>query len=51
MSVDVLIGRSLALCLHPALAWRFLSPVSRVVLVAVYFVTGYLCVLGALLLF
>jgi hypothetical protein len=42
MSVDVLIGRSLALCLHPMLAWRFLSPVSRGVLITFYFVLGYL---------
>jgi hypothetical protein len=50
MPVEVLIGRSLAFCLHPAAAWRLMSPASRAVLVAIYFAAGYLGALGALLL-
>ena len=49
MTVETLIGRSLAFCLHPSAAWRILTPARRLLLLAAYFGAGYVTVLSALL--
>jgi hypothetical protein len=50
MSVDLLIGRGLAFCVHPTAAWRVTSVRGRAFVVAAYAGAGYLGVLGVLLL-
>jgi hypothetical protein len=45
MTADVVIGRTLACCAHPAAAWRRLSSSGKAVIVAAYFVVGYVAVL------
>jgi len=45
---EVLIGRSLAMCVHPQAAWRLNSAAARWLLVLAYGITGYGIVLGAL---
>ena len=50
MSVDLLIGRGLAFCVHPTAAWRVLSTPGRAFVVAAYAGAAYVAVLGALLL-
>lgn len=50
VSVDILIGRSLAFCAHPRAAWRRLGPRGRLLLVAAYFGASYTSVLTLLLL-
>ena|SRR5882672_7523269 len=45
MSADIVIGRTLACCLHPAAAWRRLSASGKALIVGTYFVAGYLAVL------
>lgn len=45
----ILLGRWLAFCAHPHLATRVLPPPQRRLLVATWFVTGYLVALAALL--
>jgi hypothetical protein len=47
--VEILIGRGLAMCVHPAAAWRVLPPTKRMLLTAAYFGAGYVSVLSALL--
>lgn len=47
MSWEVLLGRSLALCAHPAAAWR--ARRGRAMIVGAYFAAGYVGVLLALL--
>jgi hypothetical protein len=47
--IDVLIGRSLAMCAHPYAAWRRHSTTGRVVVFLAYLGAGYAVVLGALL--
>jgi hypothetical protein len=49
MSLDLLIGRSLAFCAHPTAAWRVLSPKRRALLVGAYAGAGYVSVLAVLL--
>jgi hypothetical protein len=51
MSVELLIGRGLAFCLHPTAAWRVLSRPRRALVVAAYVAFGYVAVLSALVLF
>ena len=48
MSVDIVIGRTLACCVHPAAAWRRLSTSGRILIVAMYFAVGYCAVLALL---
>jgi hypothetical protein len=48
MAVEILIGRSLAFCLHPSAAWRRLPATGRVLLVAAYFSGSYVTVLALL---
>jgi hypothetical protein len=50
MALEILIGRSLAFCLHPSAAWRVLSPARRLLLVGAYAGAGYISVLTVLLL-
>jgi hypothetical protein len=47
MSWEVLLGRALALCAHPAAAWR--ARRGRAVIVGAYFTAGYIGMLLALL--
>jgi len=49
MSVDLLIGRGLAFCVHPTAAWRVLSTPGRAFVVAAYAGAAYVAVLGVLL--
>jgi hypothetical protein len=49
MALEILIGRSLAFCLHPSAAWRVLPPARRALLVGAYFGAAYVGVLVALL--
>ena len=44
---EILIGRSLAACVHPWAAWR-LSPWERLRLIVGYLIIGYITVLGVL---
>jgi len=48
MTIEILLGRSLAFCLHPTAAWRVLPPTRRALLVGAYFGAGYVGVLVAL---
>ena len=45
---EVLIGRSLAACVHPMAAWQSKARLFRVLLVGGYFVGGYITVLAAM---
>jgi hypothetical protein len=49
MNADVVIGRTLACCLHPSVAWRRVSGSGKALIVGTYFVVGYLGVLAVLL--
>ena len=49
MTVEAAIGRSLAICLHPGLAWRRVRPAARVGIVLAYFSASYVAALAALL--
>jgi hypothetical protein len=49
MPLEILVGRSLAFCLHPSAAWRRLPVSGRVLLLAAYFAGGYVAVLTFLL--
>jgi hypothetical protein len=46
---EILIGRSLAACVHPWAAWR-LSPWERLRLIVGYLILGYITVFAVLLL-
>ena len=45
--LEILLGRSLAACVHPNAAWR-LGARGRVPLLVGYFLAGYLLILGTL---
>jgi hypothetical protein len=45
---EVLLGRSLAACVHPMAAWQSKARSFRVLLVGGYFVVGYITVLAAI---
>jgi hypothetical protein len=49
--LEVLIGRSLAMCAHPYAAWRSQSARGRALVLVAYMATSYFVVLGALLTF
>jgi len=51
MPLEIVIGRALAFIVHPALAWKRLSPAGRVLVAVAYFGAGYAAVLSALLIF
>jgi hypothetical protein len=46
--VEILVGRSLAVCVHPYAAWPLLSNGGRAFVFAAYAAAGYAVVLGAL---
>jgi hypothetical protein len=48
--VEILIGRSLAMSVHPTAAWRVLPPSRRALMILGYFAVSYLTVLSGLLL-
>jgi hypothetical protein len=49
VSLDVLLGRGLAFCVHPCAAWGRLTAGGRALLVFAYFGAGYGAVLALLL--
>ena len=49
MNWELLLGRSLAFCAHPAAAWRVLSRPGRALVFGAYFAVGYIGVLAMLL--
>jgi hypothetical protein len=51
MSVEIVIGRALAFCLHPRAAWRILPASGRAFVIAAYACAGYVVGLTALMLF
>jgi hypothetical protein len=46
--VEVLIGRSAALCVHPLAGWRSRSRIDRALLLLSYFAISYVVVFGLL---
>jgi hypothetical protein len=50
-SVEVVIGRSLAICAHPIVAWRLRSLYVRAQMIAGYLVASYIFCLTMLLVF
>jgi hypothetical protein len=48
MSADIVIGRTLACCVHPSAAWRRLSASGRALIVGTYFFVSYVAVLAVL---
>jgi hypothetical protein len=44
---DVLLGRTLAVCVHPIAAWQYGVRSFRVLLLAGYFTAGYIAVMLA----
>jgi hypothetical protein len=49
MTADIVIGRALACCVHPAAAWRRLSMSGRILIITTYFAGGFFGVLALLL--
>jgi hypothetical protein len=49
VTIDVLLGRTLACCAHPYAAWRGMSASGRFVLIAAYAGASYVAVLALLL--
>ena len=47
---EILVGRSLAMSVHPKVAWRVLTPSRRALMILGYFAVSYLTVLSGLLL-
>jgi hypothetical protein len=47
--VPVVVGRTLAACAHPVVAWRLLSASWRVLMLTTYAAASYFIVLGLLL--
>jgi hypothetical protein len=45
---EILLGRSLAACVHPMAAWQSKARSFRLLLVAGYFAVGYLTVLATI---
>ena len=48
---EILVGRGLAMCLHPYAAWRVQSPAERLLVLVTYFAASYTLVLTSLLAF
>jgi len=48
--LEIMTGRVLAVCVHPFMAWRVLSPSGRALILTSYAVTTYITVLTMLLL-
>jgi hypothetical protein len=49
MAPEIVIGRSLAFCLHPRAAWPLLPTSGRLLIIAAYIVAGYVAGLAVLL--
>ena len=49
MSAEMVIGRTLACCVHPAAAWRRVSGSGKALIVSAYFAVAYFGVLVALM--
>jgi hypothetical protein len=49
MTIEILLGRLLAVCVHPQAAWRRMPVKGRFVLAAAYFSAAYVGVLATLL--
>jgi hypothetical protein len=49
-ALEITVGRVLAACAHPVLAWRVLSPSGRLVVCGGYAAAAYLTVLTILML-
>ena len=49
MPLEMALGRSLALVVHPRAAWRVLRPRGRAFLIGAYFLVGYAGALTLLL--
>jgi hypothetical protein len=47
-SPEIVLGRTLAACIHPFAAWRLLSTSWRLLMLAAYAATSYVTVLAAL---
>ena len=45
---EILVGRGLAMCLHPGAAWRAQSPAGRLLVLFAYFAASYALVLTSL---
>ena len=45
---EIIVGRTAAACVHPVAAWRVLPASWRVLILAIYTVSSYVAVLGAL---
>jgi hypothetical protein len=50
VALELLLGRSLAFCVHPVAAWSRLDTMGRTFLVAAYGAASYAVVLAALVL-
>jgi hypothetical protein len=50
MTLEIIIGRTAAYCLHPAAAWPHVSPRGRAAILAAYAAGSYVAVLTGLLL-
>jgi len=46
--IEILLGRSAALCIHPLAAWRSPSRTDRVLLFLSYFAISYVTIFGLL---
>jgi len=51
MTIEICLGRGLALLVHPAAAWRRLPARGRVILLSAYATVSYVAVLSALFVF
>jgi hypothetical protein len=49
-SFAIMLGRTMAFCVHPLAAWQLLSTSWRLWILTVYAGTAYIVVLGALIL-
>ena len=49
MVMEIALGRSMALVLHPHAAWRVLRPRGRAMLIGAYLMVGYAATLTVLL--
>jgi len=46
--IEILLGRSAALCVHPLAAWRSPSRIDRALLLIFYFTFSYVTIFGLL---
>ena len=48
MEIEILVGRALAMCVHPCATWRSRSTKARMLVLAAYVLGGYAVALGLL---